>query len=115
MTDPNPNDQYIPVDEARNITDTLNSLDPPIVSSEQAKVAVAVTAAAIPDLSQPANYYAVWQKDGFSQNCKTLGDMQRGYGNWAQMVRNEYAEWNKNHEPASQWGLPEGLTWYYVE
>lgn len=114
MTDPNPNDQYIPIDQAQAITAKLNALNPPITQSEQAKVAVAVTATAIPDLTQPANYYAVWQDCGFSQNCKTLGDMQNGYGSWGEMVRNEYDAWMARHEPASQYGLPEGLTWYYV-
>ena len=116
MEDPNKNDTLIPIEDARKVTASINALSPPIVPwGEMAKTAVAVTPEFQPDLSKPQNYYAVWKEDGFSQCCKNVGDSQIGYpGSWDQMIRNEYKAWAAHHEPASQYSLPEGLTWFFV-
>lgn len=116
MYDPNPTDTLIPVEDARRITASINAVQPSIVpSGAQASTAVAVTPQHVPDLSVPQNYYAVWKENGFCSCCKNVADSQIGYpGSWAEFIRDEYAEYAKSHEPASQYGLPEGLTWYYV-
>lgn len=117
MIDPNTNDTLIPIDEAKAITASINAAQPMIVpSGAKAKTAVAVTPQFTPDLSIPQNYYAVWQENGFCQCCKNVADSQIGYpGSWATFIRDEFKEYQKGHQPASQYGLPEGLTWFFVE
>ena len=108
---------YISLDRAQEITAQINALQPPISYAEQARVAYAATPATTNE--QPGgerDYYAVWKDCGFSQNCKLAGDSMTGYpGSWAEMMKNEYDAWMAHHEPASQYGLPEGLTWVFVE
>lgn len=108
---------YIPQSQAEQIVDQINAMNPPCNWSEQAKLAYAETAAST---NQGPNgerdYYAVWKSNGFNQNCKNVGDMIAGYsGSWQEMIRNEYNAYVKSHQDASQWGLPEGVTWTYVE
>ena len=107
---------YISLDQAKGTTAKINALEPPITATEQAKVAYAATTATS-NVTAEGNrdYYAVWEKCGFNQNCKNAGDMMAAYGNWAEMMRNEYKTYTAGHQPASQWGLPEGITWIYVE
>lgn len=108
----------IPYDQAKETNDKLNALEPPITYAEQARLAYAVTSYANPQgaTKDERDYYSVWADCEFSQNCKNLGDMMLGYpGSWAQMVRNEYNAWMQSHQKAAQYGLPEGMTWYFVD
>lgn len=108
---------YIPLDQAQAVVVTINALEPPISPTESAKVAYATTPATEnvePDGDR--DYYAVWPDCGFSQNCATVQQrIDAKIGDWAAGMRQEYADYMRGHEPASQYGLPEGVEWTYVE